>query len=666
MVNGARRRILNELMMSPRKNADDAPLRARPVLGGLARWAVLAAAGMLAAGCADLGFDDNPTGGRADDGDQDGGVGGDGGEAEAPGADDRSGFTPTLPPDFADNAPSDLTGDGFCFVGREDDPRALECSDSSCVFSGACCVGLATCCAPVPGSTLGAVFDLCADGAAAPCVADAAAFGAVAPVVADGVFFARGDVDGDSGLQAGEPFTLASARKDLGVTFQVGACDGPCLETAGVGLVGADEVGVDASLTPRVALVARGADETVRLLIGGVEAASWEASALGDGEWTLELGGGAVTVLFSAAPGGEPRVALMDNFDASGTLAAVLYGRNLGTPGADSTGIESFSFSDATCDAPTEWSSRAPLAFEGDAPASPDGAALAAAGDETFVAYADGGAIFVGVLSGTTVTGASVAIPTDLPFDYAAGGVSDPELVRAAGDDGWHLFFTARAEDGTASIGRASRADSASSWSVREAPVLAAAELEGATEVEAPSVLRYSTGELLLVVGVRDGASSWLEVRKSSAASDGVDWRHLNDDVGDQASASSLAGFTRRDGTSMEAAFDRDEVARPALHEQNRAFHVYYAGRRGSRWGIGLLTSDDLLRWRHVGDGAPALAHDGAGFDAFGVDAPDAVHDGDEVRVVFLGDSGAAKALGIATRPAPGLAIQSRPRLPLE
>lgn len=101
-------------------------------------------------------------------------------------------------------------------------------------------------------------------------------------------------------------------------------------------------------------------------------------------------------------------------------------------------------------------------------------------------------------------------------------------------------------------------------------------------------------------------------------------------------------------------AFDRDEVASPAVLFREGAYRLYYAGRRGTRWSIGLLVSHDGTLWRAPVDGA-LLRGDGEGFDAIGVRDPAPLIEPDgSLSLYFTGVDGARARIGHARQPAPG------------
>ena len=112
-----------------------------------------------------------------------------------------------------------------------------------------------------------------------------------------------------------------------------------------------------------------------------------------------------------------------------------------------------------------------------------------------------------------------------------------------------------------------------------------------------------------------------------------------------------LGPITRR-GDVSASGFDADEIAHPSLIVHDGAWQLYYAGRRGTRWGVGLLLSDELLRWRWYAGGRPVLEGDGNGFDRVGVGAPDAVSVGATVELYYEGTDGTRTRLGRAVRQA--------------
>ena len=76
----------------------------------------------------------------------------------------------------------------------------------------------------------------------------------------------------------------------------------------------------------------------------------------------------------------------------------------------------------------------------------------------------------------------------------------------------------------------------------------------------------------------------------------------------------------------------------------------YYARRAGTRWGVELAVSDELLIWRPLGE---VLGPSGDGFDSMGARSPDAVSGDDRIELIYSGQDGVSFQLGYAERPAP-------------
>ena len=89
-------------------------------------------------------------------------------------------------------------------------------------------------------------------------------------------------------------------------------------------------------------------------------------------------------------------------------------------------------------------------------------------------------------------------------------------------------------------------------------------------------------------------------------------------------------------------AFDRDEVSAPVAITHAGVTRIYYAGRRGTRWSVGLLLQGtDRTFFRAANDGAAVLTPTGQGPDALGVSSPAAFVDGSELVLLYAGTEGA-------------------------
>ncbi|MCA9600518.1 MAG: hypothetical protein KC417_00760 [Myxococcales bacterium] len=645
------------------------PLRAR----GFGPWAWLPLLAALTA-CDGLGLDGEPN--RAN-----GGTGNDSGDAGAVLADGGYG-SEVESPDLLPSVPDGVFGNNgdaersYCFAGQPGEPFLLDCEATSCAASGACCVGSKNCCAEDQTKTRSIDASGCAVGPAANCVSGVTPFGTPAPVVTDGAVLPAGSMTSDSGLVFDNAVALEARRLELTVTFKHSTCSGACLEAAGVGVTTQSSFDVSSVITPKAALVSRGAARTVALLIEGVLAAEWSVdAALADtSTWTLTLAPtGEVSVVGSAANGTNAlAVGYADVYAPAPEARVVLYGRNANGETSTRAGVRMLDVRESVCDVPAAWSERGPLGGADPSLADAGAPSVATHGDETWIAYEAADGIHVGVLAGATVTAEpGVAVGAEPSQAFRAKAVQDPELVRNADDDGWLLFFTAERSGGARSIGRAVRLDGATAWSVDSVPVLEPNALviptaEPAIDVDAPTVMRNASRQLVMIVRGRSASATWFDVLRSSSSSDGQAWHPLTPPTtagGEWAagSPSPLATLTLRDGSVAGTPFDRDQLGAPSLHEQNRSFHLYYAGRRGSRWAIGLATTDDLFHWRFVGDGSAAVEHGASGFDASGVADPDVEFREGIVTLVHTGIAGSSRALGVLRREAATVAVPEAP-----
>jgi len=99
-------------------------------------------------------------------------------------------------------------------------------------------------------------------------------------------------------------------------------------------------------------------------------------------------------------------------------------------------------------------------------------------------------------------------------------------------------------------------------------------------------------------------------------------------------------------------AFDHDEVRAPVALEHGGVRRIYFAGRRGTRWSIGmLLEGDDGSFFRIANDGAAVLGPSGSGDDALGVAGPSPIVRDGELELLYAGTDGARWQLFSARMP---------------
>lgn len=554
-----------------------------------------------------------------------------------------------LPPDAGADAMGPALQDGglampgewdeLCYDEVDNDLNgATDCDEASCQANVVCCVGSARgeCCDP-SGTTSTLSFG-CAEGPASDCVTSDPAptfFGAATPLIEDGALVPNGGA-GHGGVVLREIDPRATNIVfDATIEVPEMRCGTDCVDGAGIALL--DEVpqpGAPAFV--RFGVLVSGSREEVVVLLGDepIARAPIEVGASGY-RIELDVAGGAV------AFAGESELARVSDLDLPSRAVLAIFGRtqNRG-PNEDAIRVRAASVTTRSCDAPaalarspapvlpwsgTTWDPRdvrRPSVVTYD-----DGAPRA------LMAYAHGGQIH---LAGRTAFG---------EFRAASGDPSPPalslpaEIVEAR--DPWLLvhqarfvlFFTGLDADGRSSVFKATgHADHTQSFGA-PAEVLDPAA-HGYDAIDGASV-RIGDGVWTMVARVHLG-DEHLFVRFESA-DEGLTW----------ALAGSPLRAPRRDDLF---AFDRDELASPALvqhlDERGRLIErLYYAGRRGTAWRIGLLVSSDGERWRAVG---PVLEPSAGGFDALGVMDPAPIVEADQLRLYYAGTDGTRIRIGMA------------------
>ncbi len=222
--------------------------------------------------------------------------------------------------------------------------------------------------------------------------------------------------------------------------------------------------------------------------------------------------------------------------------------------------------------------------------------------------------------------------------------IGQPDIVRDTVRGTWLLYFEAEGPDAHG-IGVVELSDDFSS--VVTEPKLAVQAAVGAfipfATIREPSVVIHvgedSVRHWVMAARVsQDGTDSELAILRSE---DGEDWLM-------QASTSEYAlGLVthREDRDAARGRFDDDGIASPSLLVHNGAWHLYYTGREGTRRGIGLLLSDELLGWRAASSSGAVFAAGHDQWNDVGVSDGDAIGDGDFVEMVYAGDDEARATL---------------------
>jgi len=100
--------------------------------------------------------------------------------------------------------------------------------------------------------------------------------------------------------------------------------------------------------------------------------------------------------------------------------------------------------------------------------------------------------------------------------------------------------------------------------------------------------------------------------------------------------------------------FDTDEVGSPTIVHRGTTWSLYFAGRHGARWAIGLVASDDLQYWTTP---TAVLSGSGTGFDTLSARDPSVVTRADTVELYYAGSDGAHTIIGRALRAAASMRV---------
>lgn len=555
---------------------------------------------------------------------------------------------PRKPKPGTDALEADSTAIIACYDGIDNDTDGrFDCTDDSCAaMLASCCVGRpreGSCCETVP-SRIGRIE------APASCTGEACldasgltTFGTPLPYASAGNIYPGGDGSGDSGAYSNVTFDLTTTRLQLVARLGPGDCAGStvCGEAVGVAVTRQQELTEGSVVRPIAGVLVSGARRTVSLIVNGTIAWSAPVPETPDHEYTLELD-----------PTGQVRLLGIDGAPAVSFVPEpgarlVVYGRNRNpATRRDGAYLSSLVVTEQICDIPTAWTDRDRLAlsssgagYAGDVIRGPS--VLAREG-EAFLAFEHQGRIHVAreLVDGWDVVADAALIGRSTAWDQR---VRDPELVEESPRGRFVLFYTGVDSDGKTRIGRAESSEATPSNFVADpTPVL---EI-GDASVDAPAVIHDGASWQMIArirhVDGRTELGSW-------SSADGRTWAPVG--------RSMLPAVTARDPRAVADAFDTHEIAAPALVRVHSTWQLYYAGRSGSRWGIGVLVSDDLVHWRAEGGGAPAFAPDASGFDGFGVVDPSLRADGTTLELFYAGTDGSRSQLGSTIRAVPSTVL---------
>lgn len=648
----------------------------------LAAVSVIAVAGALGCAAAD-GAGDEP--GRRNDGGA--------GARDAGAASDAAGLPAGDAGTGAFAGENDAPSGAGCFDFVDTDgDGSLDCDDLECSSTPVCCVGSssAACCRDSTAETL-AYAGCTGTGTDAllTCTPGVTVFGSPSPELREGALVPNGGDRFDSGIVLASEVDPRVSRLEIEATIAAGEGCESCLDSVAIGLTRAQALGSSTLVDADLALMVSTASGEVRLLVGGAVS---RAMAL-DGVREL-VGADALAPLIyrlETTTEGDARVLVAASAEATavslfadvpyaprGPARVVAWGRsaNRGPSDPPPARITRISVSERICDAP------ASLARGGE-PILPDSLdawwesgerALApsvfayddALGERRArMAFVYQGRIHVaaGIEGGRFRALADPRVPENAILapggaEWMGGGIGDPVLVRSA-DTRWHLWFTAIAADGTRSIARADAAAPDQLVFGEPVQVLVPDELSGAIGWDGPSVVGVTLG------GV---PRAFLAARRWSAGASGEETAIVLFELTDASAApipadvtifDPAAGEVRGDSdvvrraTGVPSDFDADEVAAPALVVYGGVLRLYYAGRRGTRWSIGVMVSQDGQHWREASDGRAVLSGSGAGFDALSVSDPAPLVEDGELRLYHTGSDGVLASIGLARHAIP-------------
>ncbi len=496
-----------------------------------------------------------------------------------------------------------------CFDGLDSDGDGdADCADSDCASTvRSCCAGRGDCCASP--STVSFFAD---PASLATCASDpasclpAAGFGAPGPYVADGL---SGGGDGvyDSGLLFDASVDLDAERATLSGTLALPAdCDGGCMESVSFGFTDQDALDTQSHVEPLLALTLSPSRGEVSLRAGDRVLARFAAA---EGAWSIHAAPDG-TVGVESPTGSEP---VGPRFVPASGAHPVVWGHNA-NPSATASGgarLLALSLQRALCDMPRAWAP-ATVVSDGSDP-------LPIAGRPS-IASIDGVDVLAWAGDGTIELATGSSAEGDWTTIAGVGGselerFSDPELLplEPLGGEGLALFMTREGSD--AGIVRA--AGNLSDGFGDASLVLDPAAI-GATRIAAPTLaVRNGTPALVMIAWAEFGGDRQLHAFSSGDA--GESWEP-------------------RGALALPELEDAEELGSPSLTVQNGTYLLYLPVRRGTRWRIAQIVSDDLRYWRLVDD--RALASGSGSYAPLGARAPDARVWGGGVELFYLGIDG--------------------------
>lgn len=542
----------------------------------------------------------------------------------------------------------DSRGSSACYDGLDNDDNGdADCRDALCVRNPVCCVGSsdASCCGSSETLASFSVPDGC-EGDVSGCagLADTAFFGADAmPTIESGGLVPQGGA-GQGGVSLGAPVDPRSGNLAITVTLDVPTtrCT-DCVDGAGVGFMDTVPSAIGERVAVRLGAFASGSRDELQIVVGD------------DVVQRLTLPTGAVTLTLTLNADGSGNlehpggVATLSGVALEGVVVPVIYGRTDNrSAGVEAIRVLSATLTRSACDIPGAIVRREvpvlPASFSSWTPGALGRPTVLEGPSGTIVIYEHEGRLLSAGETGNLEITSAGGDPGPSVVDPPEGveTLHDPWLMTHEGVRS--LFFAGEDATGARHIYRGDGSESLPSVQLTTptAPVVSPEDLDGVRSIDGPTVF-VDGSELWHMIAratLDDGSTALIALL---GGSDGMSWQF--------AGGALTSSVVRAPDADLLFAFDRDEVATPAVvlapgPHGEPLLRLYYAGRRGTRWSIGLLVSEAGDTWLPGGE---VLGPRGVGFDALGVLGPaPIVRASGALHLVYLGTNGVGLAFGLA------------------
>lgn len=516
-------------------------------------------------------------------------------------------------------------GGAECVESDEDESGAPQgCEQTACrEVSPACCVGRAECCSP-ESEEIDVRFDTCTG---FECV-DGEPFGRPLPTIVNG-FSPAGDAEFDSGVVLAQTIDLRGELVRLEADFVVPTtmCSGlDCLQTVGVSIARNAPTSFSAHVRTIVGLLWSGG--RIYLVVGDRSIKDWSAAS--GGLWTLEVdAAGDVTV--SSTASAEPVNETFPTAILPIEAYIVLHGHNVNPGGGEGTAqLRSLHVDRRQCEMTRQWSARTAVEVGSGLRDVLVGAtsptSVRDSGGTLRVAYIRDGRLIT-THRGNDET-PNVWVLADEAYDALerpmGTAFAAPELANE--EDGLVLYYEVEGQ-----ILRAEAADDETRLRFGSGETITDFSVPGAT-VHAPTYAsRGAAYESALVVRVE-----YEDERRSTLAAFSISNR------------SGVLVAQLHDLLPTEAL--GDELGDPELFIRNRLYQLYVPYRRGTRWRLAHMTSEDFLFWNIADDEA---LESGGAEELFGPRAPSTVVSEEGVEVFYERFDGAQQSFGRIFRRTP-------------